>query len=125
MNDERHMQTHFVQTNLPEHNLDAELKSYFSQKEDVPPEVRIALHVKLRTAQTNDKLPWAWVIAHCMIVAAILIIGIVDMFFGRAAAVILGVVYYGITLMGGAAVVAALLVCKETATSHVSYRVLS
>jgi len=98
-------------------NLDTELKVYFSHKEDVPQEVRIALEAKLRAAQTNEKLPWVWLMAPCMLVVAVLMLGIIDMFVGRTAAVILGIAYYAITLMGGAVVVVTLLTFKKATSA--------
>ena len=81
--------------------LDTALKSHFAERHSIPAATRTALRDKLAQAAQKEKLPIVWLISPCMILASILILAVVDVLFGRSAAILLGTVYYLFVLLGG------------------------
>jgi len=107
-------------------NFDRALESHFSQKHDVPEETKLALREKLYNSldirrgllQHPDKLRFVWLLASCMVLAAVAVFFAVEMFFGISAAIVLGAVYYFMATIAGVAVLIFMLLAKKLQTSY-------
>jgi hypothetical protein len=87
--------------------LDDALKQHFSAKENVPQATKAALGKKLyAAAQTKEKLHWSWLVAPCIICAAVVLLALTHMLFGWVVTLLVAAVYYTTATMGAAVILA-------------------
>ncbi|MCL2287195.1 MAG: hypothetical protein FWC32_12645 [Firmicutes bacterium] len=103
--------------------FDDALSSYFTKRENVPAATKEALRTKLCAAakptdskiESTEKPFWLWLLAPCVIFTAIFLLFAINMFFGTAAVIFAGLVYYFTAAVGGAIIIIASL---NKRTSH-------
>ena len=88
--------------------LDNALKSYFSQREDTPPAVQLALREKLHTAaacDTQEKFSVLWLLSLSVLFASMLLLVALATLFGIGAILLSGIVYYILAMVSGAVII--------------------
>lgn len=101
-------------------NLDQNLQSHFSQKQDVPAETKLALRAKLHNSlQRPEKLHFIWLLVLCTVLSAAAVLFAVEMLFGMSVAIVLGVGFYIVATLAGVAVLISMLVAKKFQTSSI------
>ena len=90
--------------------LDDALKQHFSAKENVPQATKMALRKKLyAAAQAKEKLHWSWLVAPCIVCAAVVLLALTHVLFGWMVALAVAAVYYTTVTLGAVVILAVIV----------------
>ena len=79
-------------------NLDDELKSYFSQRDEVPQLIKAELSARLQKLnEKTEKIPLVWLVAPVALLVSIMAILTLGYIFGALTALLTAAIYYSIS----------------------------